>query len=270
MMPLSDRAAQLSSLVSIMTPVFNCSRFIGQTIESVQSQTHFDWELICVDDCSTDGSCEIIQSYIENDPRIRLIRLDVNSGAAVARNTAIDAANGRYIAFLDSDDVWLPGKLEMQLDYMQKNSISFCFSAYARIDEQNNVICTVGVPVQISYQDMLKTSVIGCLTAIYDTAFFGKVPMPLIRKRQDFGLWLQLLKRTDCAYGIQEVLALYRVRPGSVSDNKIDAARYTWDIYRKIENFGFWVSCYYFLNYAVRGFLRSKLPQLARKLRVLD
>lgn len=270
MMSCGDQAAPLHSLVSVITPVFNCSRFIGETIESVQAQTHTDWELICVDDCSTDGSVEIVQSYIEKDSRICLIRLDVNSGAAVARNTAIDAAKGRYIAFLDSDDVWLPCKLETQLDQMNRNNVAFCFSAYARIDEQNNVICTVGVPLQVCYQGMLKTSVIGCLTAIYDTAFFGKVSMPLTRKRQDYALWLKLLKRTDYARGIPEVLALYRVRPGSVSANKLDAARYTWNIYRSIEGFGFWKSTYYFLNYAVRGFLRSKFPRFAHKLRVLD
>lgn len=270
MMPISDQAAQISSLVSVITPVFNCSRFIGKSIESVQAQTHVDWELICVDDGSTDGSGEIVQSYAERDSRIRLIRLDVNSGAAVARNAGLESASGRYIAFLDSDDLWLPLKLEIQLDFMQKNNVAFSFSAYARIDEENKVICTVGVPPQASYRELLKTSVIGCLTAVYDSAFFGKVPMPLTRKRQDFALWLQLLKRVDIACGIPEVLALYRVRPGSMSANKLDAARYTWNIYRKVEGLGFWLSCYYFYNYAVRGFLRTKFPDFARKIKVLD
>lgn len=265
-----NQSAQRSSLVSVITPVFNCARFIGETIESVRAQTHADWELICVDDGSSDGSSEIVQFYVEQDSRIRLIRLDANAGAAVARNTALESASGRYIAFLDGDDVWLPTKLKIQLDYMQKNNATFCFSAYARVNELNDVICTVGVPLQVTYHELLKTSVIGCLTAIYDTRFFGKVPMPLTRKRQDFALWLQLLKRTDCARGIPEVMALYRVRRGSMSANKFDAARYTWNIYRNVEGFGFWRSFYYFANYGVRGLLRSKFPGLARRLNVLD
>lgn len=260
----------MSPVVSVVMPVFNCARFIGETIASVQAQTRGDWELICVDDGSTDGSGGIVQSYVDRDDRIRLIRLDVNAGAAVARNTGLASASGRYIAFLDSDDLWLPRKLEVQLDYMQKNKVVFCFSAYARIDEENKVICTVGVPRQVSYRELLKTSVIGCLTAVYDSAFFGKVPMPLTRKRQDFALWLQLLKRIDVACGIQDVLALYRVRPGSMSANKLDAARYTWNIYRKFEGLGFWLACYYFANYAVRGLLRTRFPNFARKIGVLD
>jgi glycosyltransferase involved in cell wall biosynthesis len=265
-----SQAAQPPPLVSVITPVFNCCRFIEQTIDSVRAQTHADWEMICVDDCSSDGSGELVQSLIDKDCRIRLIRLEENSGAAVARNVAIEAARGRYIAFLDSDDIWLPYKLEHQLEYMQSNNAPFCFSAYARIDEHNNVICTVGVPPQVSYQGMLKTSVIGCLTAIYDTEFFGKVSMPLARKRQDFALWLQLLKRIDVARGIPEVLALYRVRQDSMSANKFDAARHTWNIYRKVEGFGFWRSFYYFSHYGFRGLLRSKFPGLARRLHVLD
>lgn len=261
---------EMLPLVSVITPVFNGARFIRETLDSVCAQTHADWELICVDDCSSDNSCEIVQSYADKDSRIRLIRLEVNSGAAVARNAAIEAARGRYIAFLDSDDIWLPYKLEVQLEYMQTNNVPFCYSAYARIDEHNKVICTVGVPQQVSYQGMLKTSVIGCLTAVYDTQFFGKVAMPLTRKRQDFGLWLQLLKRIDFARGIPDVLALYRVSPGSMSANKLDAARYTWNIYRNVEGFGLWRSFYYFLNYACRGFLRSKFPNFARRIRVLD
>ena len=265
-----DQAARISPLVSVITPVFNCCRFIEQTIESVRAQTHTDWELICVDDCSSDGSIALVQSFVEQDSRIQLIRLAVNSGAAVARNVAIAAARGRYIAFLDSDDVWFPDKLECQLEYMQKTNAPFCFSAYARIDEHNKVICTVGVPLRVSYQGLLKTSVIGCLTAIYDTRFFGKVCMPLARKRQDFALWLQLLKRIDSAHGIPQVLALYRVRHDSMSANKFDAARHTWNIYRKVEGFGLWRSLYYFTHYGTRGFLRSKLPRLARRLHVLD
>ena len=255
--------------VTIVVPSFNSSKTLSYTIGSIINQTFTDWEAIIVDDCSTDNSVEVIQSLIELDSRIRLIRLSKNSGAAVARNTAIEVAQGRYIAFLDSDDLWLPNKLEKQLEFMQANNHPFCFTAYDKIDENGQALGHIGVPDKVSYSDLLKTCSIGCLTAMYDTEYFGKVTMPLIRKRQDLGLWLKLLKKTKYAYGLNETLAQYRVRPDSISANKANAAKFTWRLYREVEGLNVFKASYYFSHYAVRGLLRTKAPGLARKLGVL-
>ncbi|SFR49320.1 glycosyltransferase family 2 protein [Thiomicrospira sp. ALE5] len=257
------------SFVSIITPSHNSVQFISVTIQSVLDQSFSDWELIIVDDCSTDNSVEVIQSFVEQDSRIKLIRLSENSGAAVARNTAIEAAQGRYIAFLDSDDLWLPDKLEKQLAFMQANDYPFSYAAYDKIDENGQVFGHIGVPDRVCYSDLLKTCSIGCLTAIYDTQYFGKVSMPLIRKRQDLGLWLKLLKKTDYAYGLNQTLAQYRVRTDSISANKANAAKFTWRLYREVEGLNLIKASYYFSHYAVRGLLRTKAPGLARRLGVL-
>lgn len=253
-------------LVSVVTPSHNCSAFISETIQSVLNQSFLGWELIVVDDCSTDKSVELIQFFVNLDSRIKLIQLTNNSGAAVARNTAISAAKGRYIAFLDSDDLWLPDKLEKQLVFMQKSNYPFSYTAYDKIDQYGKRFGHVGVPDMVSYTDLLMIPSIGCLTAMYDTEYFGKVFMPMIRKRQDLGLWLCLLKKTDYAYGLNENLALYRVRKDSISANKVDAARFTWRLYRKVEGLNLIKSGYYFTFYAISGLFRHKFPFLARML----
>lgn len=255
--------------ITIVTPTYNASQYISETIQSVMKQTFGDWELIIVDDCSSDMTIETINEYLKVDPRIKLIQLDVNSGAAVARNMAIEAAQGRYIAFLDSDDLWLPDKLEAQLAFMQTNHYPFTYTGYRKIDESAKVFGQVGVPDRVSYFDLLKVCSIGCLTAIYDTKYFGKVYMPLIRKRQDLGLWLRLLKNTDYAYGLGEPLAHYRIRADSISANKANAAKFTWKLYREVEDLSLFKASYYFSHYAVRGLLRTKFPKLARCIGVL-
>jgi len=257
-------------MISIITPSYNSSRLISQTIDSVLSQTYKNWEMIIVDDCSKDDSVKVIQSFVKQDSRIKLIQLSENSGAAVARNAGIQAASGRFIAFLDSDDVWLPNKLEKQLAFMQQNNYPFTFAAYDKIDEQGRVLGHVGIPSRVSYADLLKTCYVGCLTAMYDTDYLGKVYMPLIRRRQDFGLWLKLLKNVDYAYGFQDTLGLYRVRDGAISSNKFTTSLYTWKLYREVEGLTFIRSVYYFMHYSVRGVLRTKFPWLARMFRVLD
>lgn len=252
--------------VSIITPTYNCEQYIKKTITSVLQQTYNDWELILVDDFSTDDTLAVCIKIADLDSRIFLYSLDKNSGAAVARNAAMDYASGRYIAFLDSDDLWESHKLETQLRFMQENDISFCYSSYVQIDEDGGSIRQVTVPPSINYTQLLKTNVIGCLTAMYDTDKLGKVEMPLIRKRQDFGLWLKLLKKVDIAYGVQEPLARYRVRENSVSSNKWSAASYTWRLYRDVERLSLASSVYYFSCYALGGVLRSRFPKIARML----
>lgn len=256
-------------LVSIVTPLHNAGAFISETIQSVQNQTYRDWEMIIVDDGSTDNSIDIVQSFIAEDPRIRLIPLYINAGAAVARNKAIEEARGRYIAFLDSDDRWFPVKLERQLAFMQAYDHPFTYAAYEKTDESGQRLESIGVPAKVRYKDLLKVCSIGCLTAMYDTHYFGKIYMPLIRKRQDLGLWLRLLKMTEYAHGLDEILAQYRVRTDSISSNKMSAAKFTWRLYRDIEVLNPIKASYYFAHYAARGFLRTKTPKIARFLGVL-
>jgi glycosyltransferase involved in cell wall biosynthesis len=247
-------------------PSYNASNYIAQSIESVLCQSYTNLELIVVDDASTDNTVEVIEGFVKADQRVRLIALPINSGAAGARNAAIRATTGTYIAFLDCDDLWNADKLATQIEFMEVIGCHFSFSAYDRIDEVGNFIDTVNVPASINHADMLKTSVIGCLTAIYDTRFFGRVEMPDIRKRQDFGLWLLLLKKGGPAFSVQRPLAKYRMRSGSISSGKMNAAYYTWRIYRDFEELDLLRSSYYFAHYAVKGLVRHKLPKVAKRL----
>lgn len=251
------------NLVSIITPSYNSAKYIGKTIDSVISQTYKNWELIIIDDCSTDSSVEIIKDYENKDNRIKLIQLKENSGAAVARNTGIQLARGRFIAFLDSDDSWLPEKLKKQLDFMLINNYYFTYTSYFKINENNEILGTMYIPSKVNYSQLLKTCVIGCLTVIYDAEKIGKQEFPLIRKRQDFALWLKILKKVDYAYGLQENLANYTIRSDSISANKLNAAKYNWFLYRNIEKLSLFVSFYYFLHYVIKGIIRSKFPKMA-------
>jgi len=257
-------------LVSIITPSYNAEKYLARTIESVLGQTFQDWEMIIVDDQSPDNANQLIEQYCQQDGRIKLLHLEKNSGAAVARNTAIEAAKGRYIAFLDSDDLWLPDKLEKQVQFMLDQDIAFSFSAYEKIDETGNVFGTVGVPKKTGYHDLLKTCSIGCLTAMYDVEKLGKVYMPANTKREDFATWLAILKQVDYAYGMPDVLAQYRVYASQSSAKKAKMAKENWRLYRDIEQLGVFKSAYYFAHYAVRGVLRTKFPNLARAVGVLD
>lgn len=256
--------------VSIVTPLHNSDAFISETISSVLLQTYVDWELLIIDDKSADKSAEIVKSFADNDNRIYLIQLEQNSGAAVARNEGIKKAKGRYIAFLDSDDLWLPEKLERQLAFMTEMGSAFSYTKVARYDEQGNLLGTSKIPDKVDYSTLLKTNVVVCSSAMYDTQQLGKVYMPDIRKRQDFALWLRLLKHCDYGHGLQETLVKYTVREGSVSSNRASAAHYTWRVYRELEQLGFLKSLYYFSHYAVNAFLRIKLPGLARKFGLLQ
>jgi len=246
-------------LVSIITPSYKSERFIAECIESVLSQTYENWEMIIVDDCSPDNSNDIIEEYCKKDARIKLLRLEQNSGPAVARNTAIKEAKGRFIAFLDADDLWVQEKLKKQLTFMQKNDIAFSFSEYVKIDENSNVISEViHRPKKVDYKRMLKSNYIPCLTVIYDTAKLSKVYMPLILKRQDYALWLKILKKIDFAYCYNEPLAKYRFYAGSLSSNKLVAAMYVWKLYREIEKLSLFSALYYFSNYIVISFIKYK------------
>ena len=235
-------------LVSIVTPVHNSEKFLVACISSVQAQTYTEWEHILVDDCSTDKSRAIIEEFVAKDPRVKYLRLEQNSGAGVARNKAIEAAKGAYVAFLDSDDLWYPDKLEKQLGFMQSNSYPFTFTAYDKIDEGGNKTAKK-VPAKklVSYKKALFKNPIGCLTVIYSVEHFGKRYMPAIRKRQDYALWLQLLKESN-AHGLDEVLSTYRDRKNSISSNKVQLLKYEWKIYREEEGLSFFASAFYLLS----------------------
>ncbi len=244
--------------VSIITPLYNCSEFIEQTITSVINQSYENWEMIIVDDCSTDGGDQIVKNISQSNDRITFIKNTENLGGAVTRNIAIDHADGKYIAFLDSDDLWHPEKLEKQIQYMESENKSFTFTSYHKVDEKGNTyLGRVNSPKKVSYRGLLKTNVIGCLTAIYDTDQFGKVSMPLIRKRQDFGLWLKLLKKSEYAYGLDEDLATYRVRTNSISSNKLNTISSIWKLYREVEKLSIVESFYFSLHYSTKGVFRK-------------
>lgn len=242
-------------LVSVIMASYNTASYLHEAIGSVISQTFQDWELIIIDDCSTDDSHRVALDYAAEDSRIQPLKLGTNSGPAVARNEGIRVARGRYIAFLDSDDVWLQNKLERQLAFMEKENLALSFHSYSMLDADfKSTLSTFIVPPTTSYNKMLYRCVISMCAAMYDTARTGgKVYMPLIKKRQDYGMFLHILRNVDIAKGIEDVLLHVRIRKGSLSANKIMAAKYQWKIYRDVEGLGILISLYYFSIYALFG-----------------
>lgn len=222
-------------MVSIITPTYNCGSYIAETIKSVLSQTYSNWEMIIVDDCSTDNTAEVVASF--EDPRIRYHRLENNSGAAVARTKAMELAKGSFMAFLDSDDLWTPDKLERQLKFMSDNGVAFSCTAYDQIDKDSNPLGKVIHPVKrAGYNRVLLDCPVGNSTVMYDVKAMGKFKVPNIRKRNDDALWLAMLKKEKYIYGMDEVLMHYRIRPGSISVNKFNLIKYHWFLYRQIEH----------------------------------
>ena len=241
----------IDGLVSIITPVYNAEDFVEETIRSVQSQTYKNWEMLLVDDCSTDSSANIISLFAENDERIKYIRLEQNSGAAVTRNTGIEKARGNFIAFLDSDDVWKKDKLERQVEFLRDKKVGFCFTSYRYFLENGEILLKVArAPEKIDYNGLLKNTIIGCSTVLIDRNIIGDFRMTNVRRGQDTATWLQLLKKVDYAYGLYDDLVLYRVVNGSLSSNKIKAIKRTWNTYRNVEHLSVAKSCYVFVFYA--------------------
>lgn len=251
-------------LVSIITPSYNSEQYIGQMIESILAQTYQNWELLITDDCSTDNSCEIIQEYIQNDNRIKLFKLTSNSGAGIARNNSIDHALGRYIAFLDSDDLWKPDKLEKQLDFMRSNNYQFTFSSYDIVNEEGNQIGYVEAKRHLSYYSLLRCNEIGCLTCMYDSEYLGKMYFPNIRKRQDWGLWLTIIKKCKIAYGLEKSLAIYRKRKDSISSNKMELLKYNYKLYNEFENCSKIKSAILLLIYFLPYYFYKKILQVVK------
>lgn len=246
-------------LVSIIVPVYNAGKYIEETIRMVEKQTFKGWELILVDDCSEDNSRQVICDCLKREQaasgQIRLIEKEKNEGAAMARNTGIDAARGRYIAFLDADDIWMPDKLFKELAYMKETDAAFVCTSYEFGDERaRGTGKIVHVPKTLTYRQALSRTVIFTTTVMLDTAKTGRelIHMPAV-KSEDTALWWKLLKNGFMAYGLDEVLAIYRRPEKSLSSNKMEAIRRIWNLYRRQEKLSLWYSVYNFIFWAFRA-----------------
>lgn len=242
-------------LVSIITPSFNSEKFIAETIQSVQNQTYQNWEMIIVDDCSSDETVSIVTKMTLLDNRIQLFQSEKNSGTGIARNTALTKCKGRYISFLDADDLWKPQKLEKQIDFLKTNNLPFTFTFYDCIDEEGKSLNkTVEAPRNLSYRQLFFCNYVGNLTGIYDVNYFGKIAISSIRKRQDWMLWLTILKKIKTAQPIPESLAFYRIRENSISASKLDLLKHNFAVYRTFHGFNVVVSLL-----CMTGFLFTQL-----------
>ena len=239
-------------LVSIIMACYNSSRWIAETLNSVKQQTFSDWELLITDDCSTDDSVSIIQKEISLDPRIKLYSFTENQGAGKARNNSLKHAKGRYIAFLDSDDLWVKDKLQKQLDFMNDAGKAMCYADYDIVDENGTYRKTIQVPSEVTYDSFLKRPLTCTHTVIFDTDIVDKdlLQMPDIRRGQDAATWLKVLKTGIKGYAINESLAQYRRHEDSLSNNKFKAIKRTWYLYRKVEHLSLPYACRCFVSYA--------------------
>ena len=247
---------QDAGLISIIVPVYNAGAYIRETISMVAAQTYGNWELLLVDDGSEDDSREKIRESMESgDARIRLIEKQQNEGAARARNTGIEASKGRYVAFLDADDLWMPDKLEKELAFMKEKQAAFVFTAYEFGDEDaKRTGKVVNVPPSLTYFKALSRTVIFTTTVMLDTERTGRelIRMPEV-KSEDTATWWKILKNGFTAYGLNEVLAVYRRPARSLSSNKLEAIRRIWNLYRKQEKLSLWYSVYNLFFWAVRA-----------------
>ncbi|MBQ6786527.1 MAG: glycosyltransferase family 2 protein [Lachnospiraceae bacterium] len=248
----------MSELISIVVPVYQVEQFIAETIESVQKQSYQNWELILVDDCSKDESCTIIERMAAEDSRICLIRQEANQGAAAARNCGVRHAKGRFLCFLDSDDLWEPEKLSEELAFIQEKQIGFVFTGYEFADEHGNGLGKiVRVPEEITYSEALKNTTIFTSTVMFDRRHIKDedIFMPTIAS-EDTATWWHLLKTYGKAYGLDKNLVKYRRSANTLSSNKLEAIRRIWRLYRKQEKLNVFYSMYCMFFWALRAVLR--------------
>lgn len=249
----------MSELVSVIMPVYNAEVFLRESIQSVIDQTYQDWELLVINDCSSDKSAEIIHDFEKKDQRVRYLETNAPSGSpTLPRNIGIREACGRYIAFLDSDDVWFPTKLERQIELFQNENVAIVFSDYEKMTEKgerHNRM--VKAPFETDYARLLLGNVIGCLTAVYDVDKTGKIYF-VNHAHEDYILWLSILKGGYIARNTNTVEALYRVREHSVSSNKLKTLSWQWDIYVNVENLNILKAAYCFVHYAIKAFIKSR------------
>ena len=236
-------------IVSIITPAYNCVSTIKETYESIKTQTFSSWEWVVVEDHSTDESYEFIKEMVKNDKRVVLLRTEKNGGAAVARNMGIEYAKGRFVAFLDADDLFKKDKLEKQIRFMEQNKYSFTFTDYDLLYPNGKQKKHLIKHDLLTYKMLLKSNFIGCLTVIYDTKAIGKAYMPLdCEKREDHGAWIDITKKGINATKLAEPLSIYRLGERTVSSNKFRMIKYQYRLYRKHEKFGVIKSCWYVLT----------------------
>ena len=238
-------------LVSVIMPCYNMERFLPHTIESVRQQTFQDWELVVVDDVSTDGTVAVLQRLGDQDQRIRWSVKPEHSGIADTRNRCLQLAQGRYLAFLDADDLWHPNKLEQQLKFMTDGNIGFSYTSYDCVDEDGSPLNkTVKTAGNLDYKSYLRNTIIGCSTVMIDKEAVGEVKLPSFRTSEDTATWLDILKKGFIAHALDESLTSYRVRKKSASSNKMKASYDLWTVYRKHEKLPFFKALYSFCCYA--------------------
>lgn len=245
-------------MVSIVVPVYNAERFLRETIACIQRQTYTNWELLLVDDCSTDGSRELIREFEEKDNRIHLLCAAENQGAARSRNQGVMASKGQYLCYLDADDVWMEEKLSKEIDFIQKKDAAFIFSGYEFADEKAvGLGKIVKVPEEITYRQALKNTIIFTSTVMFDMTKLSKdmVTMPVVAS-EDTATWWKILKTGITAYGLNENLVLYRRSTNTLSSNKWIAIKRIWNLYRKQEQLPLIPSMYYFICWAKGAVLR--------------
>lgn len=246
-----------SPLVSIVVPVYNAEKYLQKTIESVVNQTYENWELLLVNDCSTDGSRQLILSY-EEDPRIKLIDLEINGGAANARNRGIELAKGRYLAYIDADDIWKEDKLLKELQFIERTKAAFVYTAYEFGDEDaNGTGRVVNVLDELTYKKALSRTIIFTSTVMFDLSLISKeeIKMPKVAS-EDTATWWKILRSGYVAYGLNEVLSIYRRPASSLSSNKLVAIKRIWNLYRKEEKLNVLESAFYFVFWAIRATFR--------------
>jgi teichuronic acid biosynthesis glycosyltransferase TuaG len=246
------------NLVSIITPAYRAAAFIQDTIRSAQRQDYTTWEMLVVDDCSPDDTCARVSEIARSDARVRLLRQLTNQGPAVARNTALQASSGRFVAFLDSDDLWLPQKLSTQLAFMVGRDAAMSYTEFSRMSpDGQRVGRRINVPTTLTYRQLLCNTAIATSTVIVDQLKTGEVRVPMA-PYDDYAAWLSILRRGHIAHGLKQDLMRYRVIEGSISRSKRRSAGWVWKTYRQIEGLGFFHSSWCFVNYAARGWLKYR------------
>ncbi|OUQ05201.1 glycosyl transferase [Erysipelatoclostridium sp. An15] len=247
----------MEDLVSIIMPAYNAEKYIGESIESVLNQTYQNWELMIVNDCSIDNTANIIKNYADKDSRIKYFHQKTNSGAALARNKGIELANGKYIAFLDSDDLWKSDKLQIQISYMSLNNCDFTCTYYDKINETGESLNKIIKYEKLAnYYELLKNCP-GNSTVIYDASKLGKIYAKNIKRRNDYILWLDVIKKSNNLQCIDQVLGSHRVVAGSISSNKIKLIKYHWEIYRNFERLNIFYSLYLVIYWILKGIVNK-------------
>lgn len=245
-------------LVSIITPAFRCATVVGETIQSVIAQTHTNWEMLIAEDCSPDDTRDVIRGWERIEPRVKLIALERNGGPALARNAALGEARGRWLAFLDSDDMWLPEKLTRSIAFAKERDAAFVFTGFRRMSADGRAAGRyIEAPTQLSYRQLLGNTAIATSTVVLDRERVGPVEMKKTYY-DDFDCWLRILKQGHVAHGLNEDLMRYRVLEKSVSRNKRHSAFQVWRAYRELEGLSLPESMWYFAHYAARGCLKYR------------